>query len=438
MWPLKMCDLPSSVASKMDGLANSFIRKWLGLPRCLSDVGLFGRTTLQLPLRSISLGYKQEKARMVLELRGSSDQLVRAAGTQVRTGRKWKAQEEVDRAIGRLKHQEVVGRVQEGRAGLGRGETPLFWSKASKEERKAMVVAEVARSEQERLNIKAVSQSRQGGWTSWEGLTDRVMSWSDLWKIPQARLSFLIRATYDTLPCPRNLHQWFGTEETCPLCVKVNASLQHILSGCKTALSQGRYRWRHDLVLRKLAEVAESCRQEANSRPSAPARHPILFARAGEKINPPRQRHTAKLLSPGSDWSMRVDLGKQLQFPREIVETSLRPDLVMWSEARRTVLLVELTVPWEEGIEAANERKRAKYADLAAECKEAGWEAITCPVEVGCRGFVGSSTARLLRDMGCIGGEQRKAIKELAEEAERGSFWLWLRRKHRSWGPNNT
>ena len=135
---------------------------------------------------------------------------------------------------------------------------------------------------------------------------------------------------------------------------------------------------------------------------------------------------------------MRVDLGKQLQFPREIVETSLRPDLVMWSEARRTVLLVELTVPWEEGIEAANERKRAKYADLAAECKEAGWEAITCPVEVGCRGFVGSSTARLLRDMGCIGGEQRKAIKELAEEAERGSFWLWLRRKHRSWGPNNT
>ncbi|KAL2104213.1 hypothetical protein ACEWY4_001081 [Coilia grayii] len=162
MWPLKMCEVPSSVADKMDRLANSFIKKWLGLPRCLSDVGLFGRNMLQLPLRSISQGYRQEKARLVLELRESTDQLVRAAGSQVRTGRKWKAQEEVDRAISRLKHREVIGRVQEGRAGLGRSETPLFWSRASKEQRRAMVVAEVARTEQDRLRVKAVSQSRQG------------------------------------------------------------------------------------------------------------------------------------------------------------------------------------------------------------------------------------------------------------------------------------
>ena len=437
MWPLKMSEIPSSVVSKMDGLANSFIRKWLGLPRCLSDVGLFGRNSLQLPLRSISLGYKQEKARLVLELRESTDQLVRAAGTQIRTGRKWKAPEEVDMAISRLKHREVVGRVQEGRAGLGRGETPLFWSKASKEDRRAMVVAEVARTEQERLKIKAVSQGQQGHWTSWEGLTDRSLSWSDLWKIPQARLSFLIRATYDSLPCPRNLHQWFGAEETCPLCNTINASLQHILSGCKTALAQGRYRWRHDQVLRKLAEVSETCRKEANSRPSAPGRHLTQFVRAGEGAKPSCQRATARLLlSPGNEWSMRVDLGKQLQFPREIVQTSLRPDLVLWSEACRTVLLVELTVPWEGGLEAAYERKRAKYSDLAAECREAGWKTVICPVEVGCRGFVGSSTARLLRDMGCTGAAHRKAMKELAEEAEKGSFWLWLRRKQKSWGAN--
>ncbi|KAL2099527.1 hypothetical protein ACEWY4_003921 [Coilia grayii] len=436
MWPLKMCEVPSSVADKMDRLANSFIKKWLGLPRCLSDVGLFGRNMLQLPLRSISQGYRQEKARLVLELRESTDQLVRAAGSQVRTGRKWKAQEEVDRAISRLKHREVIGRVQEGRAGLGRSETPLFWSRASKKQRRAMVVAEVARTEQDRLRVKAVSQSRQGGWMSWEGVTDRPMSWSDLWKIPQARLSFLIKSTYDILPCPRNLHLWFGAEETCPLCNTINASLQHILSGCKTALSQGRYRWRHDLVLKKLAEVAEACRQEANSRPPAPARLHIPFARAGENPKPAQQRATARFLSPGSEWTMRVDLGRQLQFPREIVETSLRPDLVMWSVPRKTVLLVELTVPWEEGMEAANERKRARYADLAADCREAGWKAVTCPIEVGCRGFVGSSTVRLLRDIGCTGAGCRKASKGLAEEAEKGSFWLWLRRRDKGWGHN--
>ena len=434
MWPLKMSEIPSSVVSKMDGLANSFIRKWLGLPRCLSDAGLFGRNMLQLPLRSISLGYKQEKARLVLELRESTDQLVRAADPQIRTGRKWKAQEEVDLAISQLKHREVVGRVQSGRAGLGRGKTPLFWSKASKVDQKAMVVAEVVRTEQERLSVKSVSQGQQGRWTSWEGLTDRPMSWADLWKIPQARLSFLVRATYDTLPCPRNLHQWFGAEETCPLCSTTNVSLQHILSGCGTALGQGRYTWRHDLVLKKLAEVAESCRRKANDSPAPPGRRLIQFARAGERVKPSQRSGLGGLLSPGNDWAMRVDLGKQLQFPREIVETSLRPDLVMWSETCKTVLLVELTVPWEGGVEAANERKRAKYADLVAECREAGWRASVWPVEVGCRGFVGSSTARLLRDMGCTGAGHRKAMRELAEEAEKGSFWLWLRRKHKNWG----
>ncbi|KAJ8367370.1 hypothetical protein AAFF_G00320390 [Aldrovandia affinis] len=82
-----------------------------------------------------------------------------------------------------------------------------------------MVVPEVAKMEEEWYEIKTVSQGHQGGWTTWKGIVSRPMSWSDLWKIPQARLSFLIRATYDTLSCPRNLHQWFGNEECCPLCI---------------------------------------------------------------------------------------------------------------------------------------------------------------------------------------------------------------------------
>lgn len=96
MWPLKMSEIPSSTASKMDGKVKSFIRKWLGLPRCLSETGLFGKNTLHLPLQSINLGYKQEKIRLVLELRESTDQSVRNANAKVPTGWKWKAQAEVD------------------------------------------------------------------------------------------------------------------------------------------------------------------------------------------------------------------------------------------------------------------------------------------------------------------------------------------------------
>lgn len=60
----------------------------------------------------------------------------------------------------------------------------------------------------------------------------------------------------------------------------MNASLQHVLSGCKTALTQGQFKWRHDQVLKKLAEVLERNRQEATQRaPEAPKKHSLPQAR---------------------------------------------------------------------------------------------------------------------------------------------------------------
>ncbi len=88
MWPLKVGEIPSSLASKMDGISNSYIRKWLGLPRCFSDTGLFGKNVLQLPLKSISSGYRQEKTRLVLELREPRDEAVKSAVVTVCTRRK--------------------------------------------------------------------------------------------------------------------------------------------------------------------------------------------------------------------------------------------------------------------------------------------------------------------------------------------------------------
>ena len=90
-------------------------------------------------------------------------------------------------------------------------------------------------------------------------------------------------------------------------------------------------------------------------------------------------RETSRPFSPDHEWDMRVDLNRQLRFPTEI-----RPDIVVWSTKARVVHLIGLTVPSEEGIDAAFERKKAKYSELAAECREAGWKATIYPVEVGC------------------------------------------------------
>ncbi len=383
-------------------------------------------------LKSITLGYRQEKARLVMELRDSSDRAVADVNARVETGRKWRAKEEVQKVMGRLQHKQIVGMVQTGRAGLGWSEPSILWSKASKKERKDLVVAEVTRIEQEELRVRSVAQRQQGRWTTWEGVANRAISWAEFWKLPQARLSFLIRATYDTLPSPKNLHQWLGTEQSCDLCGTINASLHHVLSGCKTALTQGRLRWRHDQVLRKLAEVLEKSRQEANNQSPLESRCRIHFLRQGEPMTHISKRPPAKLLTTGVVWKMEVDLGRQLQFQQKICSTNLRPDVVLWSAAVKSVVLIELTVPWEEGLEAAYERKKAKYADLVAECRESGWSVRLYPVEVGARGFVGRSTSCLLKDLGLRGATLSRSTKELSEEAEKAS--LWLKRRDKAWG----
>lgn len=126
---------------------------------------------------------------------------------------------------------------------------------------------------------------------------------------------------------------------------------------------------------------------------------------------------------------MRVILGRQLQFPSKITTTFLRPDIVVWSTEAKAVLIIELTVPSEEGIEAAIERKKTMYSELAAEYRESGWKITIYTVKVGWRGFMGLSTTQLLRDAGVTRGKLKKAPKALAEDAEKGSFWLWLTRK---------
>lgn len=88
--------------------------------------------------------------------------------------------------------------------------------------------------------------------------------------------------------------------------------------------------------------------------------------------------------------------------------------------------MAELTVPWEEGIEAT--------LDMAAACSQTGWRAVTHPVDVGCRGYTGTSTQWFLRLLEIIGSKLRKALKDLVEETERGRFLLWIRRKDKRWG----
>ena len=128
-----------------------------------------------------------------------------------------------------------------------------------------MVQKEVRRSEEEHSKSKAVELSKQCVWTKWN-LPERKVSWTELWRMEAVRIFFMLRSVYNTQPSSSNLHQLgLAEDQKCTLCGK-KGTMSHILSRCKTALQQGRYRWRHDRVLQSLADVLEKERGKKDQR----------------------------------------------------------------------------------------------------------------------------------------------------------------------------
>ena len=117
------------------------------------------------------------------------------------------------------------------------------------------------------------------------------------------------------------------------------------------ALGQGRYKWRHDQVLREIAQCMDQRRLENNKAPREEKRG-ISFVKAGYK----RPKSQVKTIPPryyldgAADWQLQVDLDGKLKVPVEVADTHLRPDMLLISRGTRRMGIIELTVPSEESI----------------------------------------------------------------------------------------
>lgn len=113
----------------------------------------------------------------------------------------------------------------------------------------------------------------------------------------------------------------------------------------------------------------------------------------GEKPERTPKNHSAGLLSMARDWVVTVDLERQLKFPPHIAKSKLRPDISLVSKTMRHLVLLELTVPWEDRMEEAQERKWEKYQELVKESGWNGWRTQCMPVE-GIQGFSNHSLSK--------------------------------------------
>ena len=424
LWPMQVYTITLSRVEAMERAVSSHLRKWLGVPRTLTDVALYSSTAkVTLPTTSLVEEFKVAKARVFLMMRDSSDPVIRTAQPEISSGKKWEVANGVEEAESRLRLKEVVGAVQQDRCGIGWKEH-RWWSKESERGRREMVTEEIRKMEEEKRMAKAVSQSQQGAWTTWEEAADRNISWASLRSMEPLRISMLLRSVYDLLPTPSNLQKWKLAESgNCNLCGK-RGTLEHVLVGCGASLQK--YTWRHNQVL---AVLSDTVREQCAVKGANVKKANIQFLKAGETTGKARSTHPlTPLVSAQGSWEVECDLGKALVFPQHIVQTRLRPDMVLWSDTKKTVLIVELTVPWESNMEWAYERKTARYSDLQSDCTEKGWTCKIYPVEVGCRGFVGQSTIRFLSAIGVAPRVRQATVKKLQETAESASAWIWNKR----------
>ena len=195
------------------------------------------------------------------------------------------------------------------------------------------------------------------------------------------------------------------------------------------ALGSGRFRFRHDSVLKVLAHHILLASKD-KARPKTPKS--VEFVQAGSATSGGRAINTQEaegILSQASDWILLADVGKSLIFPSHIYETSLRPDIVLYSNRTRVLIIIELTCPMEENLFEWNHKKTVKYADLVEICRKAGWTVHFFAVEVGARGYASVSLKQCLGKLGLYGKKLRSVLDEAASTASRSSFWIWVKRE---------
>lgn len=114
---------------------------------------------------------------------------------------------------------------------------------------------------------------------------------------------------------------------------QASASLKHLLSGCTTSLTQGRYTCQHNQVIKQLASILEQRQTTTNTfSTNISMNFPLytfLINRPTFRISWQQKMQAFCMLLEtwGWTWARR----KKLVFPPDIVATTLRPDIVLRS-----------------------------------------------------------------------------------------------------------
>ena len=437
-------DFPLSIAEDLTAMCTASLKKWYGIARPAEISILYrSRSRHGLGLTSLISHFKAMKVCKAHLAKHSPDPAMRTLHSLTLRAAKhsprWSAHVELEGAEAEV-DLEIRFPSQSTRHGVGFAPRRARKKADPTADHRARVVAKVKQIVEEQSLARVYSLAQGGDWLKLSNVMEHDLSWqSQLHCIPEERLKFLLNSIQLTLPTPSNLRLWGKlTAGRCSLCGHPNATLLHILAGCSKALD--RFTWRHNLVLYVLLQHLPGRLRLHNSTPTctkpSPLSTPIPFVAAG--TTPPRRIKKTRFssLDGATDWRILVDVPETpLVVPPHIMDTPLRPDLLLWSDSLKTVVLGELTCPWEDNLLKAHLRKTVRYDHLVDSIKLAGWSVSLHTFEIGCRGFASFSFRQLLTLFDLPPPQLNAISKRASQVVLQASYLIFKSRHNASWRP---
>ena len=203
----------------------------------------------------------------------------------------------------------------------------------------------------------------------------------------------------------------------------------------KVSLLQGRYAFRHDSVLHQVIKVLKTLISNIKEAVSISAKSSIKFVKKGAKL-PHKRTPSVGILHHASNCVLLADLNSNFCFPFHIVFTQLRPDVTIFSNNLRKVILIELTCPCKDNMESWHSTKISKYLALKTIIESNNWCVELCAVKVGVRGYCSKSVLCFFKKLGFNNTLIRNSIKKLIKSSMECSFCIWMARNNKDWTPS--
>ena len=294
--------------------------------------------------------------------------------------------------------------------------------------------------------LTLVNKGVQGKFLTWENTMQLDLGWSNLiynYKFSPPLLKFHLNAIHDVAHTPANMKLWnYSNTGKCPLCGWNTCNIKHILAVCSVARNSKRYNWRHDNVLRVIAGALLVQVRRFNRGEHVQKHHKEWTKFKSKETHyrkPDRKIETRKSI-PGEarDWKMLWDEDKYpAHFPQHIYNTAERPDIVVWSDSSKQVILIELTCGDESNFSDQVERKENRYnRELVPGINSGDWTAKLFTVEIGCRGLWHHTAPALFNYFGLDKRTKKTVLQEAALTSLKCSYAIWLARNNKTWSVN--